>query len=265
MILVSGAGGQLASLIIAKAKESGLGVIGASRGADADRFMDFDRRETLDFSGIETLFLTSAGYAEDDQVISRHGAAIEAARAHGVKHVVYSSLSRASDHLGFALAHRWTERALERSGMRWTLLRNGLYAELIGALASPRDGRISLPFGEGKVSAVARVDLAEAAVAVLRDLAAHEGACYELSGIKAFGLSELARTLGVSYAPSSLAEERARLATLPLLPFQPPMLMSICSAAMTGFLETEGTDLRKLVASPQDALGVATGAARTGV
>ena len=257
MILITGASGQLASLVATRARQSGLAVLTASRSSDADRQMDFDRPETLDFIGIETLFMTSAGYAEDDVVLRRHGTVLAAARAQGVRHVVYTSLSRSSDHLGFALAHRWTEREIRKSGMAWTILRNGLYAELIGAFAAPRNGRITTPFGRSGVSAVARADLAEAAIAVLNDPAAHAGKCHELSGIAAFSMPDLAQRIGLPYEPITLEEERARLSTLPLLPFQPPMLMSICSAAMAGFLESDASDLATLVAEPQDPLAIA--------
>ncbi|WP_182083992.1 NAD(P)H-binding protein [Aureimonas sp. ME7] len=265
MILVTGASGQLASLVAAQARAIGLPFLTAGRSADADRVIDFDRPETLDFGGISTLFWVSAGYAEDDVVIRRHGAVLEAARRHGVGHVVYTSLSRASDHLGFALAHRWTEQAIRESGMDWAILRNGLYAELIGALAAPVGGRIEAPFGFGAMSAVARADLAGAALAVLRDPASHRGRIYELSGVTPFRAPDLAARLGVSYAPRSLAAERERLGVLPLLPFQPPMLLSIFSAAAAGFLHTPASDLRALVREPLDALSVACEAARRGV
>jgi NAD(P)H dehydrogenase (quinone) len=262
MILITGASGQLASSVAEKARAAGLPFLTASRSPDADRFMDFDRPESLDFSGIETLLLVSAGYAEDDVVIRRHGTVLEAARRHGVGHIVYTSLSKASDHLGFALAHRWTERAVMNSGMSWTILRNGLYAELIGALAAPRGGRITTPFGTSPISAVARADLAEAAVAVLATPQAHAGVTYELSGTTPFSVLDLAERLGVSYEPTSLETERERLVGLSLLPFQPAMLLSISSAAMAGFLNTEGSDLPRLVSKPQDALSVACLAAR---
>lgn len=262
MILVTGAAGRLAALVVARARQAGLAVLTASRSPDADRPMDFDRPETLDFTGVETLFLTSAGYAEDDVVMRRHGAVLKAARAHGVKHVVYTSLSRASDHLGFALAHRWTEREIGESGMAWTILRNGLYAELIGALVAPRDGRITAPFGTGGISAVARADLAQAAARILGDPSVHAGRCYELSGTAAFAIPRLADRLGVPYQPTTLEAHRATLSGLPMLPFQPPMLMSICSAAAAGFLETEVTDLAALVPEPQDALAIACEEAR---
>jgi NAD(P)H dehydrogenase (quinone) len=257
MILITGASGQLASLVAARIRREGHDLLTASRAPDADRTMDFDRVETLDFTGVETLFLTSAGYAEDDVVIRRHGAVLQAARSQGVRHIVYTSLSRASDHLGFALAHRWTEQRIRQSGMQWTILRNGLYVELIGALAAPHDGCITAPFGSGRISAVARKDLADAAAVILADPSAHAGSCYELSGPTAFSVSDLAERLGLAYRPLSLEAERSRLAQLPLLPFQPAMMMSIYSTAAAGFLETRETDLRQLVPAPRDALAVA--------
>lgn len=257
MILITGASGQLSSLVANGARAAGLPVLTASRSSAADRPMDFDRPETLDFSGISTLFLLSAGYAEDDVVIQRHGAVLDAARRHGVGHVVYTSLSRASDHLGFALAHRWTEQAIQSSGLAWTILRNGLYAELIGMLAAPQQGCITVPFGDQLISAVARADLADAALAVLNDPAAHRARLYELSGTTPFSVPDLARRLGVSYEPTSLAEERARLSALPLLPFQPAMLLSISSAAAAGFLKADTSDLIELLPEPRDALAVA--------
>jgi len=263
MILITGAAGHLASLVAKKAKEVGLTFITASRAPNSNRHMDFDHPATLDFTNVDTLFLTSAGYAEDDVVIQRHAEVIEAARKQRVKHVVYTSLTYASDHLGFALAHRWTEQKLRESGMAWTILRNGLYAELIGSLATPRDGKIITPFGTGRISAVAREDLADAAVRVLQDPTKHINVCYELSGIKSFSIPELAQHIGAVYEPRSLAEERASLNTLQLPPFQPPMLMSIYSSAMAGFLETRSSDLNKLVPRPKDALKVACASIET--
>lgn len=262
MILITGASGQLAAAIVAQSRDAGLDISTASRSLASDRQMDFDQPETLNFKGVETLLLTSAGYAEDDVVMRRHGAVLDAARDQGVKHVIYTSLTGAGDHLGFALAHRWTERALRNSGMSWTILRNGLYAELIGALAAPREGRIRTPFGTAGISAVGRDDLAKAAASVLTDPSGHAGVCYELSGPVAFTVPDLAHQLGLPYDPVSLEEERIRLSALPLLPFQAPMLMSVYSAAAAGFLLTEDSDLTKLVPSPEDALSIAASAAQ---
>lgn len=266
MILLTGGSGQLSSLIAHAAANAGLDIRTGSRLADAAdptrRRIDFDDPNTLDFRGVETLFLISAGYAEDDVVIRRHDAAIAAATRSGVRHVVYTSLSGTGDHLAFSLAHRWTETRLKDSGLGWTILRNGLYAELIGALAAPVDGVIRAPFGTARLSPVARKDLADAAVTVLKDPRAHAGVIYELSGTEAWSLTDLADKLGVPYRPANLEETRVSLAAAPLKPFQPPMLMSIYSTAAAGFLEARTTDLPALItALPRQTLPIAAEAA----
>ncbi|THV24044.1 NAD(P)H-binding protein [Peteryoungia ipomoeae] len=266
MILLTGGSGQLSSLIAQRARAAALDIrIGSRRADETDesrRRVDFDDPHTLDFRGIDTLMMISAGYAEDDVVIRRHDAVIAAAIQSGVRHVVYTSLSGSGDHLAFALAHRWTEKRLKGSVLHWTILRNGLYAELIGALAAPVDGEIRAPFGTAPISPVAREDLADAAMEVLKAPAAHAGRTYELSGVKAWSVADLAEALGASYRPSSLEAARASLANAPLKPFQPPMLMSIYSSAAAGFLQTPSTDLPALLlAPPRETLAIAAAAA----
>ena len=172
-------------------------------------------------------------------------------------------MSGAGDHLGFALAHRWTERRLQRSPLAWTILRNGLYAELVGALAAPIDGIMSAPFGVAPIAAVAREDLADAALSVLRAPHHHISAIYDLSGTTAWSVPELAHALDVAYAPVSLAQQRAILAASGMLPFQPAMLMSIYSAAAGGFLAAPASDLDSLLSTaPRDSFALAMAAAK---
>lgn len=267
MILLTGGSGQLSSLIAQGTKDAGLDIcIGSRLAEETDtgrRRIDFDDSETLNFSDVETLMMISAGYAEDDVVIRRHDAVIAAAIRSGVRHVVYTSLSGTGDHLAFSLAHRWTEKRLKDSRLAWTILRNGLYAELIGALAAPVDGVMRAPFGTGLLSPAARQDLADAAVTVLQDPSAHAGMIYELSGTEAWSVSDIADGLGAAYQPWSLEEMRASLTGAPLKPFQPPMLMSIYSSAAAGFLHSGRTDLPALLsARPRPTLPIAAEAAR---
>lgn len=268
MILLTGGSGHLSSLIAHGARDAGLDIrIGSRQMPDASdpsrRRIDFDDPRSLDFRDVETLFMVSAGYAEDDVVIRRHDAVIAAAIRFGVRHVVYTSLSGTGDHLAFSLAHRWTEKRLKESVLDWTILRNGLYAELIGALAAPLDGVMHAPFGTALLSPVARQDLADAAVTVLQDPRAHAGMIYELSGAEAWSVADLAAVLGAAYEPWSFEKMRASLAAAPLKPFQPPMLMSIYSSAAAGFLKAENTDLPALIADPpRPTLAIAAEAAR---
>ncbi|MEU6073569.1 NAD(P)H-binding protein [Micromonospora sp. NPDC047074] len=267
MLLVTGACGHLGSLVHAGLVERGLAPLAGSRTPDrfaaAGRVVDLDDPAGPDLAGVRVLVLVSAGYGEDDVVIARHDRAIAAAERHGVEHVVYTSLVGAGDHLTFALAHRWTERRLRQSRLGWTILRNGLYAELFGQLAAPFGGEVSAPFGTGALAAVAREDLAEAAVRVAADPAAHCGRTYELTTSRALTAADLAAALGVPYRPSSLGERRAALGGLGLLPFQPAMLMSIYSATAAGFLGETHDDLAHLLSRPpRDPMPVAVAAAR---
>jgi len=266
MILITGGSGQLSILVAQQASDKGLNFLVGSHNAAGDdagrRQIDFDNPHSLDFSGVQTLFMVSAGYQEDDVVIARHDAVIGAAELQGVRHIIYTSLTGAGDHLGFALAHRWTERRLQQCTLSWTILRNGLYAELIGALAAPVAGIIRAPFGGGRISPVAREDLASAAVTVLSDPTAHANMIYELAGTQTWSVSQLAEKLGVEYSPETLAEARSKLSVPPLLPFQPAMLMSIYSATAAGFLEEYNTDLLRLIETvPRDTLDLATAVA----
>jgi NAD(P)H dehydrogenase (quinone) len=224
--------------------------------------LDFDDPATISFEGVKTLVLVSAGTEEDDIVISRHNNAITAAERDGVRHIVYTSLTDAGDHLGFALAHRWTERRLRNATTRWTILRNGLYAELIGQLLTPRGGVISAPFGQGGVAAVARNDLAEAAALIARNSEKHHGKTYNLVGKTVITAQDVADTLGAEYRPGKLTDLRQTLDCAELLPFQPPMLLSIHSAASHGFLEETATDISGILGrDPLDPLDIAVAAA----
>lgn len=268
MILVTGASGRLAAAILNHLSESGVPAVGATRHPiDTPwlRVMDFDDRGTISFAGVETLVLVSAGTAEDDVVINRHENAITAAERDGVRHIVYTSLADAGDHLGFALAHRWTERRLRNGTAQWTILRNGLYAELIGQLLTPRDGVIVAPFGDGGVAAVARHDLAEAAAIIAQAPEKHQSRTYNLVGTKDITAQDVADELGAEYRPGTLTELRQALDSTALLPFQPPMLISIHSAATHGFLASTRSDITDILGrEPLNPLAAAAAAAVQG-
>ncbi|KAB1990846.1 NAD(P)H-binding protein [Streptomyces triticiradicis] len=264
MILVTGANGNLGSATLAALRRGGATATGGSRTpGEGTRHLDFDDHASLDLTEVSTLVLVSAGYAEDDQVVARHTAVLDAAVRDGVDHVVYTSLTTAGDHLGFALAHRATERLVRASGLSWTILRNGLYAELFGGLLTWHGDGVESAFGDGALAAVAREDLAAAAAAVAARPARHGGRVYDLVGtpITAGQVTDL---LGVPHRAIGLGEYRHRLlhGTPGLLPFQPPMLASIATGIRHGFLGGTSPDLTDLLGRPaRDPLSVAVAAA----
>ncbi|ARH89622.1 NAD(P)H-binding protein [Streptomyces sp. MOE7] len=264
MILVTGANGNLGSATLAALRARGVAATGGSRMPGAGmRRLDFDDPTSLDLTEVSTLVLVSAGYAEDDQVVGRHAAVLDAAVRDGVRHVVYTSLTTAGDHLGFALAHRATERLVQAGGLPWTILRNGLYAELFGGLLRWSGSGVESPFGDGALAAVARADLADAAALVAADPARHSGRVHDLVGTP-ITAGQVADRLGVPHRTIGLGEYRRRLLeeTPGLLSFQPPMLASIATGIRHGFLDGTTPDLTDLLGRPaRDPLATAVAAA----
>ena len=168
-------------------------------------------------SGARTFFMVSAGEARDR--VRQHGAAVDAAVAAGVERIVYLSFLGASPEATFTFArdHWHTEEHVRASGLRHTFLRDSLYLDFLPGMAGP-DGVIRGPAGDGRVAAVARDDIADAAVAVLLGQD-HDGRTYDLTGPEAITLHEVARELsratgrGISYHPESLEEAYASRAS----------------------------------------------------
>ena len=202
-IAITGSTGHLGRLAIAalKARVPASEIIALARdtakAADlgvAVREADYGRPETLvpALTGVDVLVLISSSSLEDRA--GDHLRVIEAAKTAGVGRIIYTSILKGLDSpLLLAEDHKATERALTASGLPVTLLRNGWYTEnYTGSLgASVEHGAMIGSAGEGRVSAAARKDFAEA-IAVVASSAGHEGKVYELAGDEAFTLPQMA-------------------------------------------------------------------------
>ena len=263
MIMVTGASGRFSSAVLAELRARGVPAVGGSRTPSAgQRHVDFSAPDSLDLNGVDTLLLVSAGAQEDDRQIAFNRAAVEVAERDGVSHLVYTSLTGAGDHLSMALPHRVTERIIMASGMAWTILRNGVYAEILAApLSWEKQGealRIVSPLGDGAVAAVARRDLARAATSVLRDPGGHEGRVYELVGSRTVSVADVAGRLGWEVRDISLGDYRQLLAGGGMPAFRLPLMLSIASVIRHGFLAGIGDDLSRLLdGDPMDPLSAA--------
>ena len=167
----------------------------AARGVDV-RHGDFDEPETLSaaFAGVERLLLISA--TDIGRRVAQHTAAIDAAKAAGVRHVLYTSITNPieANPVVVAAEHRATEEALEASGMAWTFLRNSIYAEvqagaILGSLAT---GQFVHNAGDGVCAYVAREDCAAVAAAVLHS-AEHEFRAYDVTGAELLSSEDMVR------------------------------------------------------------------------
>lgn len=263
MIMVTGASGRFSSAVLAELSARGIPAVGGSRTPSAgQRHVDFSVPDSLDFNGVDTLLLVPAGAQEDDRQIAFNRAAIEVAARDGVSHLVYTSLTGAGDHLSMALPHRVTERIIMASGMTWTILRNGVYAEILAApLSWEKQGealRIVSPLGDGAVAAVARRDLARAAASVLSDPGGNERKVYELVGSRAVSAADVAGCLACEVRDMSLGDYRQLLAGGGMPAFRLSLMLSIASVIRHGFLAGTSGDLPRLLdGDPMDPLAVA--------
>jgi NAD(P)H dehydrogenase (quinone) len=144
--------------------------------------------------GLDVLFMVSAHEGPDR--LAWHRSFVAAAAAAGVPHVVYTSFIGAAPAATFTLArdHWATEEALAASGMRYTVLRDNLYLDVLPYFGGD-EGVIRGPAGQGRVGAVARADIARVAARIMADPASHVGARYDLTGREALTLEEIARTI----------------------------------------------------------------------
>jgi NAD(P)H dehydrogenase (quinone) len=158
-------------------------------------------------AGVDLLFMVSA--AESPVRRDEHRSFIEAARQAGVGQIVYTSFAGAAPDAIFTLGrdHFDAEQAIRASGMAWTLLRDSFYSDFFPLFAG-EDGVVRGPAGEGRVAAVARADVADVAVEVLRDPGRFVGEVCTLTGPDAFSVREAcARMTAALGRPYSYVEE----------------------------------------------------------
>ena len=141
--------------------------------------------------GVRTLLMVSASESADR--LDEHRAFVDAAADAGVEHIVYTSFFGASPDCTFTLArdHWATEEHIRSRGTAFTFLRDNFYLDFVPLMVG-EDGVIRGPAGQGRVSAVARADVARVATAVLLDPESHRGATYDLTGPESITLTDAA-------------------------------------------------------------------------
>ncbi|SEP78051.1 SDR family oxidoreductase [Microlunatus flavus] len=205
--------------------------------------------------GVDVLFMVSG--AESPVRRAQHRTFIEAAARAGVRHLVYTSFAGAAPDAVFTLGrdHHDAEEAVRGSGMAWTFLRDSFYADFFPMFAD-EEGVIRGPAGEGRVAAVARADVADVAVEVLRDPAAHTGATYTLTGPEAFTVREACERMTValgrpfSYVPETLDEAYASRRRWSTEQWQLDAWVSTYLAFASGDLAAVSPDVERITGHP---------------
>ncbi|GGM16001.1 SDR family oxidoreductase [Dactylosporangium sucinum] len=200
-ITVTGATGHLGRLVLAELRRAGRDdVVAAVRDTSQDlgvpsRLADYDRPETLDFTGTDALLLISA--TDIERRFPQHRAVVDAAVRAGVGLIAYTSITEAdTTAIPIAPSHKLTEEYIRASGLPFTFLRNNWYIENYTAnLASTIEHGVLLGAArEGRIAAATRADFAAAAAAVLAG-EGHANKIYELGGDHAFTLAEVAAAI----------------------------------------------------------------------
>lgn len=233
---VGGASGKLGQAVIRElqARAPGQTIVAISRTPDtapADveaRYADYDAPETLRaaYAGLDRLLLIPTTDLRPGKRGAQNAAAIAAAVAAGVKHIVQMSAAGTRLQQEPALgASYWTaEQQLIRTAPVWTILRMNYYAELLAdeARMSAAQGVLT-GIGENQVAFVSREDVAAAAAGILVG-EGHAGSIYTATGPRAYSGSERAAIIsevsgnGIGFAqiPAQTLRDGMTQAGLPI-------------------------------------------------
>jgi NAD(P)H dehydrogenase (quinone) len=175
------------------------------------RYGDFDRPETLDAAvrGAERMLLISG--TRVGARVRQHRAAVDAAAATGVRHVVYTSFVNVepANPAVVTVDHRETEALIQASGVAWTFLRDAHYADAMILNAGPlfiASGTWLTSTHGGREAMVWREDCVDCAVSVLTQ-DGHENKAYPVTGPHRENFAEVAAMLSdISGHPIKLVE-----------------------------------------------------------
>lgn len=166
-----------------------------AQGCDV-RKGDFDDGENLveAFQGGDRILFISTNRVGQRE--PQHRNAVEAIRAAGIKHVVYTSfIGREGNASLVTHDHRFTENLIKDAGVTWTFLRNSQYADAMRDGAGPaciQSGRFPSAAADGRIALVARDDCIDCAAEVLSS-SGHENRIYQITGPELLSYRDLCR------------------------------------------------------------------------
>lgn len=214
-LLVAGASGKLGKLVLEHLLDTldtpATDIIAVTRTPEAlssfaERGVEIRKSGAADaaslssaFKGAERVLLISSSSANRG---ADHKAAIEAAVAVGVHHLVYTSIPNpVYDNLMIIRDHAGTERAIADSALPgWTVLRNNWYFENLDWTIpqAVESGQWMSPNGDGKIAHISRSDLALAAAVALAK-GDNGKSTYTLTGGKAYTDQDLVAAVSKAY------------------------------------------------------------------
>jgi NAD(P)H dehydrogenase (quinone) len=182
---------------------------------------------------------------------------VNAAKASGVKHIIYTSVLKATETLKFfpGIDHYHTEAMLKQAGISYTVFRNTFYIEVLpmlfgGALES---GQWFYAAGNAKVNFASRIDMAEAIANVAANPAPHANKIYEITAGQSYSFQEIAglvsKVVGktISYIPVPLEALKEGMKQAGVPEAYIPMYASIAEGISAGELDAVDGSLENLL------------------
>lgn len=224
------------------------------------RMADYDNAVSLvdAFRGVKKLLFVSG--SDIRKRLAQHQNVINAAKETGVGHIVYTSFQRKNETETSPLwivaqSHIQTENWLKESGIDYTILKNNLYMDFLPGFIGEQvleTGMIYVPAEGGKLSAVLRTEMAEAAANVLVT-SGHQGKEYNFTNTEAASYHEIAQMISevsgkkITYVSPTAEEYASTLAKYGLPAEVIGIFSSFAVAQAKGELDLESLDLERLL------------------
>lgn len=203
-LFVAGANGKLGRRVVELLLERGYAgkIIAGSRHPEKLNFPGLETRKAdygdvpgfiKALDGVDRLLVVSTDVLGPSR-LALQTSAVAAAKAAGVKHIVYTSMPapEPASPIPFAPEHYGTEEAIRASGIGYSILRMNWYAEnLLSSLPSAlQTGKWYTSAGAGTIAHVSREDTARAAAGAL--LAGDVSRTLTVTGPEAFTTRQIA-------------------------------------------------------------------------
>ena len=216
---------------------------------------------TAAFQGIEVLYFVSG--SDIHARLPQHENVVNAAKASGVKHILYTSTVRKDESSSAPLhlvvnAHAQTEQWIQESGLPYTLLRHNLYAEVIPMFVGAKEQLLQsktvyLPAGNGKTAFVSREDFAEAEANILANPQPHVNKTYEFNGSETLTFAQVAEILSgitgekIAYTSPDVKEFEQALAGHGVPALIVGVVSSFAQGMANGEFDHKTNDLEKIL------------------
>lgn len=214
-------------------------------------------REAL--KGVDVLFMVSA--REHPQRLQQHLAFVDAAKAAGVRHIIYTSFYNAHEEATFTLArdHARTERYIQEQGFTYTFLRDNFYLDFFVDLCLTYD-EIRGPAGNGVVSAVVRSDVAAVIAQIMKEPVKWENQVLNMTGPENLTMQEIVDKVGkatkksIRYINETIEEAYQSRKAWPAEQWEYDSWVSTYTAIANGEQEGVSTDIERVLGVPPTSL-----------